>query len=175
MTALTISFKSGSSDMVKIYKTGYGLITLAMVGVYAFYQWDNPAPIPSEELICSGTLNKNVFLPDNSEAVIDASIYFLLRKGNEGAVDYDGTVTHNGAQYRVRRMSNFNYSHDKGSSVYALYWHEMSIGDDDTLPPELKFMVQPDEKKTFLRFRKLERNIMTINRDGIPVIACAIK
>lgn len=161
--------------MVKIYKTGYALTTLALAGVYAFFQLSSPTTMLSEELICAGTLNKNVFLPDNSEAVIDASVYFLLRKGNEGTVDYDGTVTHNGVQHRVRRMGNFNYSHDKGSSVYALNWHEMTIGDDDTLPPDLKFMVQPDEKKTFLRFRNLEKNIMTINRDGIPVLACAIK
>lgn len=159
--------------MLSNNKFKYVVFTLALVGLFLLYQTNKQSA--TDDLACTGTLKKNAFLLDESEAIIDTSIYVLIGKGKAGVANYNGTVTHDGKRYKINRSINFNYSHEEGSSVYRFIWRDMHLTDEDTLPPELDFMVHSTETQSYFRLRKIEANTMTVNKNGFPLFACVFK
>ena len=159
--------------MLSDNKFKYVVFTLALVGLFLLYQTSKQSVIG--DLSCTGTLKKNAFLLDESEATLDTSIYILIGKGNAGVANYNGTVTHDGKRYKINRSVNFVYSHEEDSSIYRFVWHEMHLTDEDTLPSQLDFMVHSTETQSYFRLRKLEDNTMTINKNGFPLFACVFK
>lgn len=159
--------------MLSSNKFKYIFFTLALLGLLLLYQMNQESA--ADDMACTGTLKKNAFLLDESEAIIDTSIYILVGKGREGVANYNGAVTHDGKRYKVNRSIGFDYSHKKGSSVYRFVWHDMHLTEEDTLPPELNFMVHSTETQSYFRFRKLEKNMITVSKNGFPLFACVIK
>lgn len=158
--------------MVRFYKLTYALLTLALAGGYLFHIHNHAST--AEDFSCTGTLKKNAFLPDGSEVGIDASIYLLVGKNNQGVVNFNGAITQGDDRYRLKRLTYFDYSHPQGSPVYNLIWREMDPSGDDNVPPALNFMIHPVEKQTFFQFRKLEGNIIMLERNGFPLLACVL-
>ncbi len=159
--------------MLNNNKFKYAVSTLLLLCFFVLFQFYHQEG--DEEFGCSGNVSKDTFLPDESMATLDANVYILIDKNKEGVANFNGTVVYAGEKYRVRRAVNFSYKHRVASSVYDFVWKDMAIGGGDTLPPELGFLLHSNEKESFFRIRKLEDNIMMIDKNGVPVMACALK
>ena len=164
---------SRETDMLSDNKFKYVVFTLALVGLFCLYQTNKHNA--TDDIACTGTLKKNAFLLDESEAILDTTIFILVGKGNAGISNYNGAVTHDGKRYKINRSINFDYSHEEGSSIYRFVWHDMHLTDEDTLPPELDFIIHSTETQSYFRLSKLETNTMTVNKNGFPLFACAFK
>lgn len=159
--------------MISMNKIKYIFFTLSLLGLFLLYQINEN--YATDDLSCTGKLRKNTFLADGSELVLDTNFYMLVGKGNEGVANYNGIITNKGKYYKVNRMISFDYSTEKGSSIYRFVWHDMHLTDEDTLPAEFDSMIHSTEKQSYFQLRRLAGNMMTVNKNGFPLFICAIK
>ncbi|MCT4715256.1 hypothetical protein MUA01_09735 [Enterobacteriaceae bacterium H18W14] len=127
------------------------------------------------ELSCTSSLKKELIAQDGSKAILDTDVYLFLDGKGQGFTNYDGIVSYNNNDYRVKRLINFTYSHQEKATVYNITWRGSEVASEDTLPPgKLTLMVNPLAKKIFYQFKKLDDKTILVLRDGLPVLGCAL-